>query len=208
MTTFTLILLLLVGCALASPLDPLPPTIPDHPLFPSSPDLQSLHALQSAYTTHMKLQLSRVARVHRTLRTFTTLQAQMRSHFAHLTTPHTLEHTLERINDLRSAGYRFGADVDPGLHVPWGTEWDYERFGPYPSTRLASARGGDAGKLERELENAWDALDRQTLMEVGRGKSGMVYTDDVGLLRSALEWQRGRLDGLREVGEESGKVRL
>lgn len=69
----------------------------------------------------MQTTLDRATRTPRTLRTFTALQHTMRTHFARLSQPHTLEHTLRKINDIRSFGYRFGKDVDPGLHVPLGT---------------------------------------------------------------------------------------
>ncbi len=69
---------------------------------------------------------------------------------------------------------------------------------------------GERGKLKVEVENALDALDRQTLVEASRsGKARMVYTDDTVLLWNAIKYHRGRLEDVaKDVGEELGKARL
>lgn len=181
---------------------------------PSTPP-QDLSDLNEAYTRHTTSQLSRAAHMDRTLPVYTALREEMRTHFNRLSSLHTHGHseTLSKINDLRLAGYRFGKDVDPGLHVPFGTVWEFDRFGPYPATRLARAAQGEKGeqeKLKVEVENALDALDRQTMVEAKMsGRARMVYTDDTMLLWNAIKYHRGRLEeGLKGVGEGLTKVRL
>lgn len=115
--------------------------------------------------------------------------------------PSDLPLHLSNINELRVAGYRFPSHIDPGLHQPFGTPWDFTRFGPYPSTRLAqrpfdeAAGEAKAHKVKVEIENAQRALDKQSLLEVnGKGYAGlMAFTDDVELLRSAVEYHARRM---------------
>ena len=106
---------------------------------------------------------------------------------------------LARINYVRSHGYH----VNIGQNVAFGTRWDYQKFGPYPADRLAKLEAtgnGDRDKLRTELDNAWEALDRQLFMDA-KGTMGdrLVYTDDLYLLRSSFELYEAKLRWLQEA---------
>lgn len=125
-------------------------------------------------------------------------QKDMEMHFLKLTHPEHWEAQREHltaINALRRAGYRFGPQSDPGLHVPLGTPWDFLHYGPYPASRLAELESRDllkvGNELRWELENAVKALDGQSYVDSMRRATEepqLVYTDDPDLLHTATEY--------------------
>ncbi|SNX83729.1 uncharacterized protein MEPE_02436 [Melanopsichium pennsylvanicum] len=115
---------------------------------------------------------------------------------------------LENINNLRRAGYRFGPETDPGLHVQFGTVWNYRLFGPYPSTRLAQAVDQEEpDKMRTEIDNAWKALDRQNWLESRWKIFKPAFTDDVDLLTSAIQYHEKKLEEKLKYGSFTDGLR-
>lgn len=177
-------------------LDPQPiaaPLVPAIPLDHSLSDERS--SLTTSYLQHQFVLLSRIHATPRSPNSYVSASSQMRSLFAALSTSHPStsrqNSILSHINTLRSS-HRFPSRIDPGIHLTWGTPWDFSRHGPYPAARLARVEslGVDADAARVELENAVEALDRQTWVEAAEERPRMVFTDDTGLLRSAVEYYR------------------
>ncbi|KAI3480498.1 hypothetical protein L1887_57345 [Cichorium endivia] len=148
------------------------------------------------YRTHREALAARMRSTSFSPQTAAKKEILMKQYFSALSNalPEKQPELLQKINDLRQAGYRFGASVDPGLHVPFGTPWDPTRFGPYPAKRLAEgAYGKSKAAVEIEVENAREALDHQTLREAMHGRMEPVFADDFQLLRSAIDFHAQRL---------------
>lgn len=85
----------------------------------------------------------------------------------------------------------------------------FDRFGPYPAKRLFKLKHWDLKKGEgervvrQELENASLAMDGQSYLESDprAGEVRLVYTDDVELLHSGMEYLQAKLG-------EMGRVRV
>lgn len=167
--------------------------------------------LAAAHSRYQHERHSRLLSMDTRHGTYVDLRERMRDFFTALSaTPQRDEPLhLSNINELRHDGYRFAHNVDPGLHTPFGTRWSFRAHGPYPATRLA--QGGFASvipdaRLSVELDNGRRALDRQNLLDVGAGSAEyrglMAYTDDVELLRSAIEYHERRLGEQLERGRQ------
>lgn len=156
----------------------------------------------SDYLQHQHARVSRLAAIPRSRSAYLSSEAEMRQLFSALTSlnhdPKRQAEIPERINRLRTTGYKFAPRVDPGLHLPFGTPWEFDEHGPYPASRLAGAPRLNVGRVDAEayrveLENALEALDKQTFFEADRRageKIRMLYTDDTILLRSAIDHYR------------------
>ncbi|CBQ70867.1 conserved hypothetical protein [Sporisorium reilianum SRZ2] len=174
-----------------------------HAIAHEIPDLASLRAtFHRELSRHQTATLARALTRDRTPLAYTNAQLRMHIHFLHLRHPDYAAHdALASINDLHSRGYRFAADTDPGMHAPLGTRWDFALLGPYPAKRLLGVeRKAGLRKVEdevrQELDNAREALWMQMDTEMARGRGEgvrMVFTDDVELLRSAVEYYQARL---------------
>ncbi|SPO25274.1 uncharacterized protein UTRI_02605_B [Ustilago trichophora] len=115
---------------------------------------------------------------------------------------------LAKINEFRKPGFRYEMEVDPGLHAPLGTRWNFQLLGPYPSVRLAQAGfKNDRRLVETELDNALDALNKQNWMETYANKFELAYTDDINLLRSAIEYHQRRLTDPLQVKAVQGSLK-
>lgn len=187
---------------------------PDHKSFNAAPSNPSLLSTLEAQLSleHARYQLAqhqRLLSLPKHPEHFADMRSRMALFFSSLHPPSPADEPLHlsNINELRLAGYRFPAHIDPGLHAPFGTHWDFSKFGPFPSTRLAQGgfkEGVERGKVEVELQNAREALDWQVSLEVGAGRKQyrrlMAYTDDLELLRSAIEYHARRLEeGVKRV---------
>ncbi|SJX65893.1 uncharacterized protein SRS1_16445 [Sporisorium reilianum f. sp. reilianum] len=175
-----------------------------HAIAHEVPDLASLREMfHHELSRHQAATLTRALTRDRTPLAYTNAQLRMHIHFLHLRHPDYSAHdALASINDLRSRGYRFAADTDPGMHAPLGTRWDFALLGPYPAKRLLAVEEGKGGlrkvedEVRQELDNAREALWMQMDTEMARGRGEgvrMVFTDDVKLLRSAVEYYQARL---------------
>ncbi|ELQ32473.1 hypothetical protein OOU_Y34scaffold01143g1 [Pyricularia oryzae Y34] len=126
-------------------------------VFASGPEVDKAtigRKMLQDYRTHREALAARMRSTSFSPQTAAKKEILMKQYFYALSNalPEKQPELLQKINDLRQAGYRFGASVDPGLHVPFGTPWDPTRFGPYPAKRLA--------------EGAYEGLDRSTLNKI------------------------------------------
>ncbi len=159
------------------------------------------------YRTHREALAARMRSTSFSPQTSAEKETLMKQYFSTLSNapPEEQPKLLQKVNDLRHAGYRFGPSVDPGLHVPFGTPWEHTKFGPYPAKRLAEgAYGKSKAAVEIEVENAREALDHQTLREAMHGRMEPVFTEDLELLRSAIDFHTQRL--LQNVEEPVERI--
>ncbi|SPO32048.1 uncharacterized protein UTRI_02605 [Ustilago trichophora] len=115
---------------------------------------------------------------------------------------------LAKINEFRRTGLMYGPKFDPGMYAPLGTRWNFQLLGPYPSSRLVRAGfQEDKGIVETELDNALDALKRQNWMETFSNKFELAYTDNIDLLRSAIEYHERRLANPLRLRTMQGRLK-